>query len=135
MCNIINNNNNNNNNNNTINLHSACQGTQRHLTKWNKQNKEWMERLSVSTEGTLALMSVAPSVYKLASGGSVHTAGATQETKRSNPSHDVTAEVQVPLCWTPEDPASDGEVATSQHRCEPGETTAAEEETKQPGGE
>ncbi|XP_030286903.1 uncharacterized protein LOC115589858 [Sparus aurata] len=41
-----------------------------------------MERLSVSTEGTLAPKSVAPksvapSVNKLASGGSMHTAGAT----------------------------------------------------------
>ena len=53
-------------------------------------------------EGTLAAKSVAPSVYKLASGGSMHTAGATQETKRSNPSNEawgeVTAEVQVLLC-------------------------------------
>ena len=62
-----------------------------------------MERLSVSTEGTLAPKSVAPSVYKLASGGSVHTAEATQETKRSNPSDEawgeVTAEVPVYGGW------------------------------------
>ena len=61
-----------------------------------------MERLSVSMEGTLATKSVAPSVNKLVSGGSVGTVGATQETKRSNPSDEawgeVTAEVQVLLC-------------------------------------
>ena len=61
-----------------------------------------MERLSVSTEGILAPKSEAPSMYKLTSGGSVHRAGATQETKRSNPSDEawgeVTAEVQVLLC-------------------------------------
>ena len=50
----------------------------------------------------MATKSVAPSVNKLVSGGSVGTVGATQETKRSNPSDEawgeVTAEVQVLLC-------------------------------------
>ena len=61
-----------------------------------------MERLSVSTKRKLTLKSVAPSVYKLAYGGSVHITGSTQETKRSNPSDgawgEMTAEVQVLLC-------------------------------------
>ena len=61
-----------------------------------------MERVSVSTEGTLAPKSVTPSVYRLASGGSMHTGGATQETRRSNPNEEalgeVTAEIQVLLC-------------------------------------
>ena len=97
-----------------------------------EQTKQRMNGAPASQHGgNMALKSVAPSVYKLASGGSVHTAGVAQETKRSNPSDEawgeVTAEVQVLLCWTPEDPASNGGVATIQHCCELGETAAAED--------
>ena len=73
-------------------------------------------------------------INNLAYGGSMHTAGATQETKRSNPSDGawsgVTAEVQELLRWTPEDPSSNGGAATIQCHHKPGETTAAEESNK-----
>ena len=59
------------------------------------------------------------------SGGSMYTADATQETKRSNPSDgawgEVTAEVQELLRWTPEDPTSNGGAATIKHLHKSGE--------------
>ena len=64
-------------------------------------------------------------------GGSMNTAGATQETQRSSPSNgaqgEATAEVQELLRWAPEYPTSNSEAVTIQHRRKPGETTAAEE--------
>ena len=61
----------------------------------------------------------------------MHTAGAKQETERSNPSDEawgkVTAEVRELLRWTPEDSASNGRAATIQCCSEPGETTESDE--------